>query len=89
MQSPHVPTSAILFIIGSTLCFSLLDSIVKYLAAQYPSRIAGVGALDAFRRWRRRCWLAHADEAQSHSNAAAEGASGARGSSSSARRCCS
>jgi drug/metabolite transporter (DMT)-like permease len=36
MHSSHVPTSAILLIISSTLCFSLLDTIVKYLAGQYP-----------------------------------------------------
>jgi drug/metabolite transporter (DMT)-like permease len=36
MQSPHVPTSAVLMIVGSTLCFSLLDSIVKHLAPEYP-----------------------------------------------------
>ena len=36
MQPAHVPTSAVLLIVGSTLCFSLLDSIVKYLAPQYP-----------------------------------------------------
>jgi drug/metabolite transporter (DMT)-like permease len=36
MHSSHVPTSAILLIISSTLCFSLLDTIVKHLAGQYP-----------------------------------------------------
>jgi drug/metabolite transporter (DMT)-like permease len=36
MHAPNVPTSAMLLIVGSTLCFSLLDTIVKYLAPHYP-----------------------------------------------------
>ena len=36
MQSSHVPMSAVLMIVGSTLCFSLLDTIVKQLAGHYP-----------------------------------------------------
>ena len=36
MGSTHVPTSAITLIVSSTLCFSLLDTIVKYLAPHYP-----------------------------------------------------
>jgi drug/metabolite transporter (DMT)-like permease len=36
MHSSHVPTSAILLIVSSTLCFSLLDTIVKHLAGHYP-----------------------------------------------------
>src|SRR5262245_56907088 len=36
MQSSHVPASAAMLIVASTLCFSLLDAIVKHLAPQYP-----------------------------------------------------
>ncbi|MET0203995.1 MAG: DMT family transporter [Casimicrobiaceae bacterium] len=36
MHAGHVPTSAALMIVGATLCFSSLDSIVKYLAPNYP-----------------------------------------------------
>jgi threonine/homoserine efflux transporter RhtA len=36
MHAGHVPTSAALLIVGATLCFSSLDSIVKYLAPNYP-----------------------------------------------------
>jgi drug/metabolite transporter (DMT)-like permease len=36
MHASHVPASAILLIIGSTLCFSLLDTIAKHLAPHYP-----------------------------------------------------
>src|SRR5262245_18101698 len=32
----HVPRSAALMIVGATLCFSSLDSIVKHLSAAYP-----------------------------------------------------
>ena len=36
-RSPeHVPLSAILLIVGAVGCFSVLDSIVKYLAPLYP-----------------------------------------------------
>ena len=36
MHAGHVPVSAALMIVGATLCFSSLDSIVKYLAPNYP-----------------------------------------------------
>ena len=36
MPGGHVPVSAALMIVGATLCFSSLDSIVKYLAPSYP-----------------------------------------------------
>jgi drug/metabolite transporter (DMT)-like permease len=36
MHAGHVPTSAALMIVGATLCFSSLDSIVKHLAQTYP-----------------------------------------------------
>ena len=32
----HVPTRAVLLILGSVLCFTLLDTIVKHLAPHYP-----------------------------------------------------
>jgi len=32
----HVPTKAVLLIVGSVLCFTLLDTIVKHLAPRYP-----------------------------------------------------
>jgi len=32
----HVPTKAVLLIVGSVLCFTLLDTIVKHLAPHYP-----------------------------------------------------
>jgi drug/metabolite transporter (DMT)-like permease len=32
----HVPSSAILLIVGAVACFALLDSIVKFLAVRYP-----------------------------------------------------
>ena len=32
----HVPTRAVLLIVGSVLCFTLLDTIVKHLAPRYP-----------------------------------------------------
>jgi drug/metabolite transporter (DMT)-like permease len=57
MQAPRVPTSAILFIIGSTLCFSLLDSIVKYLAPQYPVALL-VWARWTFQALATALWLA-------------------------------
>jgi drug/metabolite transporter (DMT)-like permease len=36
MHAAHVPVSAALLVVGATLCFSSLDSIVKHLAASYP-----------------------------------------------------
>src|SRR3981189_3092822 len=36
MRAGHVPTSAALLIVGATLCFTLLDTIVKHLAPDYP-----------------------------------------------------
>src|SRR5260370_368838 len=57
MQAPRVPTSAILFIMGSTLCFSLLDSIVKYLAPQYPVALL-VWARWSFQALATALWLA-------------------------------
>src|SRR5947199_7038150 len=35
-HSGHVPTKAVLLIVGSVLCFTLLDTIVKHLAPRYP-----------------------------------------------------
>src|SRR5438045_8925973 len=32
----HVSTKAVLLIVGSVLCFTLLDTIVKHLAPRYP-----------------------------------------------------
>src|SRR5438477_8733486 len=32
----HVPTRAVLLIVGSVVCFTLLDTIVKHLAPHYP-----------------------------------------------------
>ena len=32
----HVPTKAVLLIVGSVLCFTLLDTIIKHLAPHYP-----------------------------------------------------
>jgi len=36
MSAGHVPTSAALLIVGATLCFTSLDSIVKHLSPSYP-----------------------------------------------------
>ncbi len=36
MRSTHVPTSAILLIMGSVLCFTLLDTITKFMSQRYP-----------------------------------------------------
>ncbi|MEO8488028.1 MAG: DMT family transporter [Betaproteobacteria bacterium] len=36
MSGSHVPASAALMIVGATLCFTSLDSIVKHLSATYP-----------------------------------------------------
>jgi drug/metabolite transporter (DMT)-like permease len=36
MHRAHVPTSAALMIMGATLCFTSLDSIVKHMSANYP-----------------------------------------------------
>jgi drug/metabolite transporter (DMT)-like permease len=35
-RAGHVPTKAVLLILGSVLCFTLLDTIVKHLAPHYP-----------------------------------------------------
>src|SRR5947207_13573742 len=35
-MSGHVPTSAALMIVGATLCFCSLDTIVKHLSTTYP-----------------------------------------------------
>jgi drug/metabolite transporter (DMT)-like permease len=32
----HVPLSAVMLVLGATLCFSVLDSLFKYLSARYP-----------------------------------------------------
>ena len=36
MRHAHVPTSAILLVMGSVLCFTLLDTITKFTTARYP-----------------------------------------------------
>ena len=36
MRHAHVPTSAVLLIVGSVLCFTLLDTTMKYLTRSYP-----------------------------------------------------
>jgi drug/metabolite transporter (DMT)-like permease len=36
MHATHVPLSAALMIVGATLCFTSLDSVVKHLAPSYP-----------------------------------------------------
>lgn len=36
MRHPHVPTPAILLIMGSVLCFTLLDTITKSMSQRYP-----------------------------------------------------
>jgi drug/metabolite transporter (DMT)-like permease len=33
---PHVARRAVMFVLGATLCFSLLDSIIKHLSQTYP-----------------------------------------------------
>ncbi|MBU6485816.1 MAG: DMT family transporter [Betaproteobacteria bacterium] len=35
MRHTHVPTSSILLILGSVLCFTMLDTITKYMAERY------------------------------------------------------
>ncbi|CAG0953330.1 Riboflavin transporter [Burkholderiales bacterium] len=35
-KHPHVPVSAVLLICGATMCFALLDTVVKFLSARYP-----------------------------------------------------
>ena len=32
----HIPSSAILMIVGAVACFSVSDAIIKWLAAKYP-----------------------------------------------------
>ncbi len=39
MRHTPVPTSAVLLIVGSVLCFTLLDTIMKYLTRLYPVSI--------------------------------------------------
>ena len=36
MRHAHVPTSAILLVVGSVLCFTLLDTIMKFTTQLYP-----------------------------------------------------
>ena len=36
MRHAHVPTPAILLIVGSVLCFTLLDTIIKFATQRYP-----------------------------------------------------
>ena len=36
VRHAHVPTSAVLLIVGSVLCFTLLDTTMKYLTRSYP-----------------------------------------------------
>ena len=35
MRHTHVPTSSILLILGSVLCFTMLDTITKYTTQRY------------------------------------------------------